>query len=151
MTLDHSVVAAGRHCPLAYRHDPTDVSASPESSAADVLYVIGGLYGNSLALDAIEAMAQAERTKGRRVELVFNGDFHWFDAEAATFRAINSRVMRHTALLGNVEYELAEPHTGAGCGCAYPESVEAAIVARSNRIMARLQKVVAECPNKLPS
>ncbi|MFC3284961.1 metallophosphoesterase family protein [Litchfieldella rifensis] len=145
MTLDHSVVARGRHCPLAYRYDPTDVSAAPESSVADVLYVIGGLYGNPVALETIEAMAEVERSEGRRVELIFNGDFHWFDTDPAIFWALNDRVMRHTALLGNVEFELVDTHPGAGCGCVYPDHVDDGVVERSNRIMARLQGVAAEC------
>ncbi|EPC01133.1 hypothetical protein L861_11200 [Litchfieldella anticariensis FP35 = DSM 16096] len=138
-------MSAGRHCPLAYRYRPEQVTAVVEPCDADVFYVIGGLYGNPLALETIEAMAEEERAAGRRVELIFNGDFHWFDAEWGAFRAINDRVMRHTAVLGNVEFELAEAHPGAGCGCAYLDHVDDGVVERSNRIMARLQGVAADC------
>ena len=129
----------GRSCPLAYRYRPQDLCAQPEAVAEEVVYVIGGLYGNPLALTEIERMAAAEQAAGRRVRLVFNGDFNWFNASDELFRDINQRVLRHTVSLGNVEYELANPSPGAGCGCAYPEFVDQAVVARSNRIMTRLQ------------
>lgn len=138
---------AGRACPLAYRYRPETLCRSPEPAAAEVLYVIGGLYGNLEALDEIERMAAAERRAGRRVRLLFNGDFNWFNASDALFRAVNERVVAHTASLGNVEYELARPSPGAGCGCAYPDFVDAGVVARSNRIMARLQAVAARHPD----
>ena len=111
----------GRSCPLAYRYDPASLCAEPQQVAGDVLYVIGGLYGNPLALDEIEQLARAEERQGRRVTLVFNGDFNWFNATDGLFREINNRVLEHTVSLGNVDYELANPNDGAGCGCAYPD------------------------------
>jgi diadenosine tetraphosphatase ApaH/serine/threonine PP2A family protein phosphatase len=89
-------------------------------------------------------MAQEEERQGRSVVLVFNGDFNWFNASDHLFRDINERVLKHTASLGNVDYELANPNDGAGCGCAYPEFVDQAVVERSNAIMERLQGVAAE-------
>ena len=117
--------------------------AEPESWSEEVLYVVGGLYGNPYALDEIEAMVARERQVGASVRLLFNGDFNWFNAEAEWFADINRRVLGHDAMLGNVEYELAHPSDGAGCGCAYPDFVDAAVVERSNRIMTRLQAVAA--------
>ena len=35
--------------------------------------------------------------------LVFNGDFHWFDVDPASFSEINVRALAHFALRGNVE------------------------------------------------
>ncbi|WP_372986516.1 metallophosphoesterase family protein [Marinobacter sp.] len=137
----------GRSCPLAYRYDPADLCRQVSESSADVLYVIGGLYGNILALDEIERMARAEEREGRHVQLVFNGDFNWFNASDELFRAVNERVFGHTVILGNVEYELANPSPGAGCGCAYPEFVDQGVVARSNRIIERLQRVAAAHPD----
>lgn len=134
---------AGRSCPIHYRYRPESLCKAPEAIADDVLYVIGGLYGNPCALDAIEAMAAAERTAGRRVRLLFNGDFNWFNASDELFSSINERVLSHDAMLGNVEYELAHPSDGAGCGCAYPEFVETRVVERSNRIMLRLQGIAS--------
>ncbi|MCG7200438.1 hypothetical protein MD273_11950 [Marinobacter pelagius] len=137
----------GRSCPLAYRYAPADLCRQAGESSADVLYVIGGLYGNVLALDEIERMARAEEREGRRVQLVFNGDFNWFNASDELFREVNERVLGYTASLGNVEYELANPSPGAGCGCAYPEFVDQGVVERSNRIIERLRAVTSACPD----
>ncbi len=88
--------------------------------AAETLYVVGGLYGNLAALTAIEKLAAKERAP---VTQVFNGDFHWFDADPDWFAAIEHGVAPHRALRGNVETEIARAaDIGAGCGCAYPES-----------------------------
>jgi len=137
----------GRSCPLAYRYDPASLCAEPESVAGDVVYVVGGLYGNPYALDEIERMALAEERQGHRVALVFNGDFNWFNASDSLFRAINNRVLDHTACLGNVDYELANPTDGAGCGCAYPDFVDEGVVERSNAMMERLQAMAGEHPD----
>jgi hypothetical protein len=141
------MMTAGRTCPLAYRYRPEDLCVEPEAINADVLYVIGGLYGNPYALDEIERMAREEKHQGRSVALVFNGDFNWFNASDQRFRELNERVLKHTVNLGNVEYELANPNDGAGCGCAYPGFVDQGIVERSNSIMGRLQGVAADHPD----
>lgn len=140
-------MAAGRACPLAYRYRPESLCTEPETLDADVLYVIGGLYGNPYALNEIERMAREEERQGRSVALVFNGDFNWFNASDDLFRQLNERVLKHTASLGNVDYELANPNDGAGCGCAYPEFVDQAVVERSNAIMERLQGVASGYPD----
>lgn len=140
-------MSEGRSCPLAYRYRPEDLCVAPQTLDADVLYVIGGLYGNPYALDEIERMAAEEERQGRSVALVFNGDFNWFNANDRRFREINERVLKHTASLGNVDYELANPNAGAGCGCAYPEFVDQGVVARSNAIMERLQGIAAGHPD----
>lgn len=140
-------MSEGRSCPLHYRYRPEQLTATPEACDADVLYVIGGLYGNPFALDEIEAMAARERQGGVRVKLVFNGDFNWFNVDDNLFRAINNRVLAHDAITGNVEYELARPADGAGCGCAYPDFVDNEVVERSNRIMERLQTVAGNHPD----
>lgn len=108
---------------------------------ADVLYVVGGLYGNLPALEALLRMAEGERD---RVTLVFNGDFHWFDIDEATYSTINDEVLRHAALRGNVETEIAGDDPAAGCGCAYPDWVTDEEVARSNAISERL-RATARC------
>ncbi len=110
---------------------------------ADTIYVIGGLYGNRFALDAIDAAAALERSPP---QTIFNGDFHWFDAEPGLFTEIQRRVSAHHALRGNVETEIASDASEAGCGCAYPESVPDDDVERSNRILARLREVAQEVP-----
>lgn len=132
----------GRTCPLHYRYRP-DVFASPPPALFDdieVLYVVGGLYGNELALDRVFELFESERGRKR---LVFNGDFHWFDVDPETFARIHRGVLSHTALRGNVETELAnEPgmQPDEGCGCGYPQWVDDETVARSNRILRRLRR-----------
>ena len=127
----------GRSCPPHYGYSPRVFARAPDLSA-EVVYAVGGLYGNLDALDAIEALAAREKLEPR---LVFNGDFHWFDAEPGLFAEVQRRVSLHTALRGNVETELAAADSAAGCGCAYPDSVGPAEVKRSNTILARLKTV----------
>lgn len=131
--------APGRSCPLHYRYGPQVFRQAPPDALADldVLYAVGGLYGHEAALHAVLRLFEAER--GRKA-LVFNGDFHWFDADPATFDRIQREVLAHTALRGNVETELANPNpaSDAGCGCAYPDWVGDGVVERSNRILQRL-------------
>lgn len=134
---------AGRSCPLHYRYQPEALDRPP-ALVADTLYVVGGLYGNLEALQALSALLAREPAGAG---LVFNGDFHWFDVDPGDFALVNRQVLTHAALRGNVETELADPSGDAGCGCAYPETVAAAVVERSNRIMARLQQTAAGFPD----
>lgn len=135
---------AGRACPMDYRYRPQDIAAAPTLPALqglDALWVVGGLYGNREALDAVLADYRADPSP--RKALVFNGDFHWFDAEPDWFADIQAEVDRHLATRGNVETELAREAIGAaGCGCAYPDDVGDDTVAYSNRIIERLHAVV---------
>jgi hypothetical protein len=140
-------MSKGRSCPLAYRYQSSSLCADITTVNDDVLYIIGGLYGNPFALDEIERMARAEERLGRRVKRIFNGDFNWFNASNALFREINSRVLIHAASLGNVEYELATPGDSVGCECAYPDFVDQSVVERSNQIMERLQTIAADHPD----
>ena len=133
----------GRNCPLDYRYRPADIAASPMVHA-DHVYVIGGLYGNVDALRAIEAMRDAEAAQGRAVVLVFNGDAHWFDADARDFAHIAAALEANPACSGNVEAELAREVGGAGCGCSYPEFVDDLVVQRSNRIIERLRRTAQD-------
>jgi hypothetical protein len=136
-----SAIQPGRSCPVDYRYDPSVFDRAPEI-AADVLYVVGGLYGNVPALDAVERLVQAECGP---VTLVFNGDFHWFDADPAWLGEIERRVARHTAMRGNVETEIARVgDVGAGCGCAYPEGVDDATVVHSNEMLRQLRIAAAD-------
>ncbi len=132
--------AAGRNCPTDYVYSPATFNR-PADIAAKTIYVVGGLYGNPAALDAIERLAAAEPTPAM---IVFNGDFHWFDADPDWFTEIERRVMSHAALRGNVETEIARPDdVGAGCGCAYPAEVDDGVVRRSNLILSELRRVTA--------
>lgn len=141
---DGAPAEAGRMCPADYRYSPK-VFDRPAELNADILYIVGGLYGNLAALDAVERLAAQEASS---VTIVFNGDFHWFDAERGWFLDVERRVGAHLALRGNVETEIARnDDIGAGCGCAYPESVGDDIVSRSNVILNELLHVAGGLPD----
>ena len=127
---------SGRSCPLRYRYAPEDFARAPDFRA-DTLYVIGGLYGNVPALEAVLELARQEYAA---VTLAFNGDFNWFNIDDAGFHAINSEVLCHRALRGNVETEIADDDGTAGCGCGYPDWVGDAEVERSNAIIVSLRE-----------
>jgi hypothetical protein len=129
---------AGRICPADYVYPPAVFDRAAELEAG-TLYVAGGLYGNLEALAEIERLAATEPAP---TQIVFNGDFHWFDAEPRWFETIEAGVARHLRLRGNVETEIARPDdVGAGCGCAYPPSVDEGVVRRSNEILGELRAV----------
>jgi len=131
--------AAGRTCPVDYTYSPAVFDRTADF-AADILYVVGGLYGNLAALAEVERLAAAERGP---VSIVFNGDYHWFDAERHWFAEVERGVARHRVLRGNVETEIARSaDIGAGCGCAYPEDVGSDVVTRSNEILEMLRLAV---------
>jgi hypothetical protein len=131
----------GRVCPTSYRYSPRVFDRQPEI-VADTIYVVGGLYGNVEALDALEALVSREPGAA----IVFNGDFHWFDVDSHEFDDITRRVLAHHAIRGNVETELACDDSAAGCGCAYPLDVSDAEVSRSNEILERLRATARGLP-----
>lgn len=135
----------GRLCPLRYRYGAGAIAAAP-TRHAQTLYVIGGLYGNLPALDSIEKMSRMET---HEPTLCFNGDFNWFNVDDSAFSAINNRILSCDAILGNVEAELSSPQDDAGCGCAYPASVDQGVVERSNRIHSRLKATASRHPHLL--
>ncbi len=133
----------GRTCPLHYHYGPA-VFADAPATASEVLYVVGGLYGNLPALRQVLALHASESGTKR---LVFNGDFNWFNLEPRLFGAINTLVLQHEALRGNVETELGGDDDAAGCGCAYPAWVGDGVVQRSNRILQRLRETARGFPD----
>jgi hypothetical protein len=136
------VEVPGRSCPLVYRYQP-EALAQPAQLEADTLYVVGGLYGNPAALQAL--LERADTEPGGPAAIVFNGDFHWLDVDPDHFRAISEAVLAHHAIKGNVEAELASDED-VGCGCAYPDYVGDEVVDRSNRIMTRLRATAGRFP-----
>ena len=130
-----AAIRPGRTCPLSYRYGAASLDRTADFSA-EALYVVGGLYGNPLALDALLALRAIEPD----AQWVFNGDFNWFDIDDASFTRINTEVLRHRAIRGNVETELlaSDAAAGCGCGCGYPDYVSDADVARSNAMMGLL-------------
>jgi hypothetical protein len=126
----------GRIHPRDYLYDPSCFDR-PADLAAEVLYVVGGLYGNLAALDALDGLVAAENAS---TTVVFNGDFHWFDAQPGWFMDVEERLRSHRRIRGNVETELGRADDiGAGCGCAYPPSVDDDAVRRSNLILEALR------------
>lgn len=126
-------------CPAAYHYRPEDLARTPAFTCT-TLYVVGGMYGNPYALDAIQVRANAEPSPP---EIVFNGDFHYLDTDPAAFRAINDGVRAHHATQGNIEYALTTADDTVGCGCDYPGYVPDAIVANSNAVVAQLRAATA--------
>jgi hypothetical protein len=135
----------GRSCPVAYRYRAEDL-AEPAAFAAHTVYVVGGLYGNTHALEAVLRRAATEPTVP---EVVFNGDFHYLDAQPAAFAAVAEAVMARRATLGNVEYALYAQDAELGCGCDYPDYIADQVVADSNAVVDRLRATAAEFPEHL--
>ena len=131
-----------RACPLDYRYAPALFRQQP-ATPLDTLIAAGGLYGNLASLDQLEQIVTAEQRArpGAATELVFNGDFHWFDAQPAWFDQVEQRTAKFTRLRGNVETEFSRQGSDVGCGCDYPEGTSQGIVDRSNRIEQALAAV----------
>jgi len=85
--------APGRDCPLSYRY-PSNAFRGRPALAADTLWIVGGLYGNRFALAALLEAFDAE--PGDKA-LIFNGDFHWFDAEAGGERIVSGPAFERAA------------------------------------------------------
>ncbi len=146
MSVQDAAFAAGRSCPLSYRYEPTSL-ARLATTDVETLYCVGGLYGNPLALTALQSLVARETAE---VRVVFNGDFHWFDAGADAFQRIESGTTndaRFVRLRGNVETELASDDD-IGCGCAYPDSVDDGVVDRSNDMLRRLRDISLNFPGE---
>jgi hypothetical protein len=134
--------APGRSCPIDYRYRPRALLVAP-ALEADVLWIVGGLYGNTEALASLQSLVDADAAaSAARVEVVANGDFHWFDADPADFATIQAGVGRWHGMRGNVETELAREDVAdddPGCGCGYPDAVPQEDVDRSNAMIVRLR------------
>ena len=105
--------------------------------SCDSVYVVGGLYGNFYALEALKNIIEPNAL------VVLNGDIHWFDANVEQFRRIEEGIKPYIALNGNVEVELArEVKSGAGCGCFYPETTAEMTITWAHEIHARLSTMV---------
>jgi predicted phosphodiesterase len=144
--------AAGRFCPPDYRINPELLKPSLSPLTFEVVYVVGGLYGNTEALtlicDAFEAETSLRKT------LVFNGDFHWFDIARDEFLEVEAKTSKYLRLRGNVETELARHveesmEADIGCGCAYPAEVSDKEVDYSNAIIQKLRATYRSCTAEL--
>ena len=137
----------GAICPPQHRYSPSSLRHSV-ATHAHTAYVIGGLYGNVFALREILHMQQNEAASGHAAVLMFNGDHNWFDIDAASFEEINTTVLQHTAICGNVECAIAAPEN-VGCGCDYPSYVDAQVVDWSNEITTQLRQTASDFPDIL--
>jgi len=138
MTRRH-LSAIAPSCSIAHRSSPKLI-AQARVQHAKTLYVVGGMYGNPQALDAIEDMLQEERGD---VDVLFNGDFNFFNANLEDLDLINRRIMRfYSATAGNIEISISSEERGSeGCGCDYPSYVSRDVVARSDLIVKKLGEV----------
>ncbi|WP_339489862.1 hypothetical protein [Pseudomonas sp. EL_65y_Pfl2_R95] len=133
---------AGRDCPLDYRLPAEAFTAQP-LFGCETLYVVGGLYGNRQALAALQRRVESEPG----VRVICNGDAHWFDCDPQLFLQVEQGLSAYTLLRGNVETELGRTlDSGAGCGCAYPMSVDDSLVERSNAMQYQLNQTVQALP-----
>ena len=138
--LSSSCRAAEACSPEYVTHVP-DLANTTQDVPCDVLYVVGGLYGNVAALEALEAGVRCEAEAGLRVEDCCNGDFNFFNATTETWARVNDGVRRlGRATAGNVERETLNSES-TGCGCAYPEYVDAQFADRAAIIVDELRHV----------
>lgn len=135
----------GAICSPQHRYAPSSLRQSPVTQA-HTAYVIGGLYGNVFALREILRMQRAEASTGRTVTLIFNGDHNWFDIDAASFQEVNTTVLGHVAISGNVECAIVAPEN-VGCGCDYPSYVNSEVVNWSNEITTQLRLTANNFPD----
>ena len=84
-------------CAADYATAPHALADAHRDVAADVLYAVGGLYGNAQALAtlqiALRTEAAAVARAGGTLATCFNGDFHFFDAAPAAFAAVQAGVL----------------------------------------------------------
>ena len=85
--ISSSSCRAADECSPAYVTNARDLADASQDTDCDVLYVVGGLYGNVAALDALEEGMERERRHGLRIEVCFNGDFNFFNSTAEDWAA----------------------------------------------------------------
>lgn len=139
-------------CSPLYRTGASLLADAKSDLPARVLYVVGGLYGNWVALDALVEMIRAEARREQGVGVVFNGDFNFFNATVESWQRVNSRIQTFrestgaaavVATAGNIEFEIASTPASepVGCGCAYPAQVPPEVGIRASQIITRLHAV----------
>ena len=150
----------GVHCAPEYTSLPGSLADKRRDVQADVLYVVGGLYGNEQALTVIEDGVRAEAVQvaaaGGTLAVCFNADFNFFNADEKSWTATNTRIhdfgtatdSNAVATAGNVEIEVARDFElttqSAGCGCAYPAYVPANFSDRAGVIVQQLRDAAME-------
>lgn len=135
----------GRSCPISFQYRPEELSG-PATLSCSTLYVVGGLYGNAVALHHLLNHIQHDDPAAM---VVFNGDFHYLDVAPSVFRDVSETVAAYPAIRGNVEAQLVGGDDLADCGCAYPFYIDDAAVERSNAVVAQLHRTASCCPECL--
>ena len=90
--ISSSSCRAADECSPAYVTNAQDLADTAQDTDCDVLYVVGGLYGNVAALDALEEGIARERRHGLHIEVCCNGDFNFFNASSEAWARINQGV-----------------------------------------------------------
>jgi hypothetical protein len=78
----------------------------PAQLEADTLHVVGGLYGNPAALQAL--LERADTEPNGPGTIVFNGDVHWLDVDPDDFQAIDWAAMLEVVDL-DLEWTYLDP------------------------------------------
>mmetsp|Transcript_9836 Transcript_9836/g.12329 ORF Transcript_9836/g.12329 Transcript_9836/m.12329 type:complete len:354 (+) Transcript_9836:3-1064(+) len=135
-------------CSVEYR---TEISSykTADISSTKILYAVGGLYGNVLALEKLNSLVRRDVDKYHDVTVVFNGDFNFFNIDKASWIKINSEIQQKFGLRtgakviatkGNIEHEVASREF-SGCGCAYPDDVDPKVSLRAGAIVDQLREI----------
>lgn len=133
------IVSLKNNCSIDYFLSK-DWARHPKIVDEEVIYIIGGLYGNIFSVETFNRMAKEEANTPL---MIFNGDMHWFDVEYDDFMKVENNT-HGIKLLGNVEFELPTSPEKADCGCNYPPDVDEGTVARSNVIHSSMKKNLKE-------
>ena len=134
-------------CPLSAgkSYTPRIIAKTPSVIVpTPIVYVIGGLYGNTLALDAIDELVSMEYDETTRI---FNGDFNFFNTSSSIFEEVNDRLRfceSTICLSGNIENALSDHANYTGCGCDYPSYVSNHVVKNADAIVSQLHTVARE-------
>jgi hypothetical protein len=122
---------------------------SPTIPKNTILYVVGGLYGNVFALDALQQHIQKYET-GNNYHIYFNGDFNFFNTCTQSWNEINERVLnmkQATCTAGNIERAVCENSTFQSCGCDYPSYVDPQVSKYANEITKQLHQIAWSTDN----
>src|SRR5258706_1610396 len=94
----------GRSCPRHYRYSPAVFGRAADLEAQS-LYIVGGLYGNPFALEAVVDLPRPEGAN-----LVFYGGFHWVQVRAGEIQKRHASALEHAGLPGDVWAENSSGH-----------------------------------------
>ena len=147
---------------MSYRTTPNKLFCKNEKKLTSPLYVIGGLYGNTYALQQISKLASSETVNP---QLAFNGDFNFLQRSIRDYEFVNEFIQESSdASLGNLEMSIFQKYeqekyaarneniehenlvnkNDYNCGCDYPPFVNADYVNNSNLIAESLYTIAKQ-------